>query len=84
MLFAVVVNVALPIRPASVSSARTFSRLAVVALFDLLPHDESNQQALRGLAPMRVFAFDLDQRFAERRRVVIEIPATSDRASRAD
>ena len=48
-------------------------KIGFVAVFEFLPHDESNHQSLRGLAPMRVFALDLDQGFAKRRRVVIEI-----------
>src|SRR5208283_275528 len=46
--------------------------IGLVAVPDLLPHDERDEQALRGLAPVRIVALDLDERLAESRRVVIE------------
>ena len=58
--------------------------IGLVAVLQLLPHDEGDDQPLRGFRPMRVLAFDLDKRFAERRRVVIKIGRVADRAWRAD
>ncbi len=43
------------------------------AVLALLPHEKRDEQALRRLRPMRVFALDLDERFAERRRVVVKV-----------